>query len=143
VTDLIGWQSFLRRSLKRASNDLVQIALKWPFSDGTYAVQLDPLSLLCRLVATVPPPRFHTVRYAGVLAPASRLRSRIAPPRATENTDADPEDAPPERGGSRCGWRPWAELRKRVFQVDLEKCLRCGSPMKSRAVITEHMAIPS
>ncbi len=28
-------------------------------------------------------------------------------------------------------------LMKRVFQVDLEKCLRCGSPMKLCAVITE------
>ena len=137
-TDTVGREALVRYALrpplaqerlKRAGNDLVEIALKRPFSDGTYAVQLDPLSLLCRLVATVPPPKFHTVRYAGVLAPASRLRSRIVPLRATENTDADPEDAPPERGGSRCGWRPWAELMKRVFQVDLEKCLRCGSPV--------------
>jgi hypothetical protein len=80
------------------------------------------------------------VRYAGVLASASRLRSRIVPPRAaTEDGDADAhtDDADPARGGSRCGWRPWAELMKRVFHVELEKCLRCGSPMKLRAVITE------
>jgi hypothetical protein len=25
----------------------------------------------------------------------------------------------------------------RVFEVDLQKCLRCGAPMKLRAVITE------
>src|SRR5450755_672394 len=37
---------------------LVRIALKKPFSDGTVAVDLDPLSLLCRLVALVPAPRF-------------------------------------------------------------------------------------
>jgi hypothetical protein len=29
-------------------------------------VDLDPLSLLTRLCASVPPPRFHTVRYAGI-----------------------------------------------------------------------------
>jgi hypothetical protein len=40
---------------------------------------MDPLSLLCRLASSVPPPRFHTVKYAGVLAPASPWRSRIAP----------------------------------------------------------------
>jgi hypothetical protein len=33
---------------------------------------MDPLSLLCRLAMSVPPPRFHTVKYAGVLASASR-----------------------------------------------------------------------
>ncbi len=117
---------------------LIDLALKRPFSDGTYAVQLDPLSLLCRLVATVPPRKFHTVRYAGVLAAASRLRVRIVPSRAdTSPGDADTEDTAPAQGGSRCGWRPWAELMQRVFEVDLEKCSRCGSPMKLRAVITE------
>jgi hypothetical protein len=40
---------------------------------------MDPLSLLSRLAAPVPPPRLHTVRYAGALASASSLRSRIAP----------------------------------------------------------------
>ena len=58
---------------------LVRIALKKPFSDGTYAVDLDSLSLLTRLCASVPAPRFHTTRYAGVLASASKLRSRILP----------------------------------------------------------------
>jgi hypothetical protein len=33
---------------------LLRIALKKPFSDGTVAVDLDPLSLLCRLAALVP-----------------------------------------------------------------------------------------
>jgi hypothetical protein len=147
-SDAVGREALVRYALRpplaqerlrRVNGDLVEIALKRPFSDGTYAVQLDPLSLLCRLVATVPPPRCHTVRYAGVLAPASRLRARIVPPRSTENADAadaDPEHAAPAPGGSRCGWRPWAELMKRVFHVELEKCLRCGSPMKLRAVIT-------
>jgi hypothetical protein len=41
---------------------LVRIALKKPFSDGTVAVDLDPLSLLCRLAAAVPAPKMHTVR---------------------------------------------------------------------------------
>ncbi|RYZ68637.1 MAG: hypothetical protein EOP08_00015 [Proteobacteria bacterium] len=33
-------------------------------------------ALLSRLAASVPAPRFHTVRYAGVLAAASKLRTR-------------------------------------------------------------------
>ena len=45
---------------------LCRVALKRPFADGTVAVDLDPLSLLCRLAASVPPPRLHTVRYASV-----------------------------------------------------------------------------
>jgi len=40
---------------------LVRIALKRAFRDGTHAVEMDPLSLLCRLATSVPPPRFHTL----------------------------------------------------------------------------------
>ena len=36
------------------------------YADGTVAVDMDPLSLLCRLATSVPPPRFHTIHYAGV-----------------------------------------------------------------------------
>jgi hypothetical protein len=53
---------------------LVRIILKRPYADGTVAVDLDPLSLLSRLAASVPPPRHHTVRYAGVLGAASEWR---------------------------------------------------------------------
>jgi hypothetical protein len=33
----------------------VRIELRRPFRDGTVAIDLDPLSLLCRLAASVPP----------------------------------------------------------------------------------------
>jgi hypothetical protein len=64
--DAVGREALVRYALRpplaqerltRASNDLVRIALKRPFSDGTVAVELDPLSLLCRLATTVPPPK--------------------------------------------------------------------------------------
>ncbi len=51
--------------ITQGPDGLVRIVLKKPFSDGTVAVDMDPLSLLCRLAASVPPPRLHTVRYAG------------------------------------------------------------------------------
>jgi hypothetical protein len=65
--------------LERRPDGLVRITLKKAYADGTVAVDMDPMSLLCRLATSVPPPRFHTVRYAGVLASASPWRSRIAP----------------------------------------------------------------
>jgi len=61
-------------------SELVHIELKRPFGDGTVAIDLDPLSLLCRLAASVPPPRSHTVRYAGVLGAASKWRALVVPP---------------------------------------------------------------
>jgi hypothetical protein len=83
---------------------------------------------------------------AVVLASASRLRSRIVPPRdSTEDIDANADDVGPGRAGSRCGWRPWAELMKRVFEVDLEKCQRCGAPMKLRGDhgVSERCSLPA
>jgi hypothetical protein len=123
--DLEGREALLKYILRpavaqervtHAPGGLVRITLKRPFSDGTVAVDMDPLSLLCRLAAAVPPPRFHTVRYAGVLAPASKLRPRIVPGQQTpEQGDAGPADVvdKPLRKGSR--YRPWAELLKRTF----------------------------
>jgi hypothetical protein len=117
---------------------LVRIALKKPFSDGTVAVDMDPLSLLCRLAASVPPPRLHTVRYAGILAPASKLRPRIVPkPPAAPANDIEPSalPVPPMPGGSR--YRPWAELLKRCFAIDVLHCASCGGRMKLVALLTD------
>ena len=69
-------------------DDLVRIELKRPFSDGTVAVDLDPLSLLCRLAALVPPPGFHLTHYAGILGSASKLRSLVVPPLPPESSTA-------------------------------------------------------
>ncbi len=41
-----------------------------------------PLGLRCRLAASGPPPKLHTVRYAGVLGSGNRLRSRVSLVRA-------------------------------------------------------------
>lgn len=65
--------------IQLVADDLVRVVLKRPFSDGTFAFDLDPLSLLARLATAVPPPRFNTVRYGGVLAAASKWRARVVP----------------------------------------------------------------
>ncbi len=112
---------------------LVRIALKRAYADGTVAVDMDPLSLLCRLAASVPPPRFDTVKYAGVLAPASAWRARITPrPKAApEETTAQADDAPKRAGST---YRPWAELLARMFAVDVLECPKCKGRMKQGSV---------
>jgi hypothetical protein len=65
--------------IEHRPDGLVRIVLKKPYADGTVAVDMDPLSLLSRLAASVPPPRHHTVRYAGVLGAGSEWRPRIVP----------------------------------------------------------------
>ena len=47
---------------------------------------------------------------------------------------ADPAEAPPAAAPARLSW---ARLLKRVFDIDLEHCPRCGGPLKIIAAI-EH-----
>jgi hypothetical protein len=131
---------------------LVRIALKRAFSDGTIAVDLDPLSLLCRLAAAVPPPRFHVLRYAGLLAAAHQLRSLVVPPLPDEeqghSTTGHRHAEPPhlaktkERPAThRSRYRPWAELMKRTFPIDVTHCERCGPRMRLPALVTAAASI--
>jgi hypothetical protein len=43
--------------VEQRPDGLVRITLKKAYTDGTIAVDMDPLSLLCRLATSVPPPR--------------------------------------------------------------------------------------
>lgn len=124
----------------RGPEGLVRIALKRAFSDGTTAIDMDPLSLLSRLAASVPAPRAHTVKYAGVLAAASKLRARLVPRPKTSEADApEEEEKPPTRAGS--SYRPWAELLKRTFEVDVLHCDRCQGRMRLVALVLEDKGI--
>ena len=128
----------------RGPDGLVRIALKRAFSDGTTAIDMDPLSLLSRIAASVPAPRAHTVKYAGVLAAASKLRPRLVPkpkpkPKPTEPDAAQEEEKPPPRTGST--YRPWAELLKRTFEVDVLRCDRCQGRMRLLALVLEDKSV--
>lgn len=124
----------------------VRIELKKPFRDGTYAIDIDPLSLLCRLAAAVPPPRLHTVRYSGVLAAASQWRSQVIPPPRTppppELQAASHAPAKPERpAGHRSHYRPWTELLARTFAIDVTLCPSCSGRMRLVALVKEASSI--
>ena len=131
--------------IERRPDGLVRIALKRAFADGTLAVEMDPLSLLCRLATSVPPPRFHTVKYAGVLAPASPWRARIRPQPKPHAQPAEPSDEDPTPKRTAGTYRGWAELLKRTFDEDVLECPNCHGRMKLVALVTEpneHRSLP-
>jgi hypothetical protein len=122
----------------------IRLTLKRPWSDGTYALEMDALALLARLASAVPPPRQHQTRYAGVLSAAAHWRPLIIPPEpdpaAGEATSPPPTTEPahskpgkPRPTGSRCRYIRWATLLRLTFGLTVDKCPACrgDSPRKS------------
>ncbi|MEE8301576.1 MAG: transposase, partial [Candidatus Tectomicrobia bacterium] len=78
----------LERLTEDANGDLVYLFTR-PWSDGTTGIKLSPLELLEKLAAIVPLPRAHLVRYAGCLAPHSKLRGAIIPTPRQQGVDGN------------------------------------------------------
>ena len=65
--------------LSRQPDGQLAIRLKKRWRDGTTCVLFSPQELMEKLAALVPPPRFHLVRYHGVLGPSARARREVVP----------------------------------------------------------------
>jgi hypothetical protein len=65
--------------LSRLDDGRLLYRLKHRWRDGTTHVIFEPQELLEKLAALVPPPRFHLVRYHGILGPCAGERDRVVP----------------------------------------------------------------
>ncbi len=94
-------------------------------------VSYDALTFLALLTLQVPLPGTHMTRYYGWYSNVCRAR------RKKENGDGEeertPSEIPPPSAAARR--RAWAELIRRVFEVDPLTCC-CGGRMKIIAFIT-------
>jgi len=133
--------------LTRRPDGRLAYRLKRPWSNGATHVVFDDLELLEKLAALVPPPRFHMVRYHGVLAPAAKWRSQIVP-RPPEDDAGDgvcPHDRADGSADPESSSRPpnytWAQLLRRVFQIDVLECPRCGDRLRILAAVQSPEAI--
>ena len=112
-------------------------------SDGTTHLIFEGVELIGRLVALVPPPRSHQIRFHGVFAPNGKLRSRIVPqlkPGPCEHDAGVDDDGEPGIKPHSASRRTWAELMKRVLAIDLGSP-RCHSTMQRIASIMMPSAI--
>jgi hypothetical protein len=127
--------------------------LKHRWRDGTTHVIYEPLELMERLAALVPPPRFNLTRYSGVLAPGATFRPLVVPqvdvqaPRphagcqgGIAKTKTESGKANEKPGGCPRNYS-WARLMTRVFEFDVLACPRCGARMRILAAINSHDAI--
>ena len=121
--------------LTESSHGQLVFELPHPRTDGATHLLLDPLELIEKVAILIPPPRFHTLRFHGLLAPHAGWRSLIVPrpaegagqagrgPEAGESTlpgTGSPRPAPEP------GRQSWAALLRRVFALDVFHCPRCG-----------------
>ncbi len=131
---------------------------KKPWDDGTTAIKLTPLEMMERLAALVPRPRVHLTRFHGVLGPHYKYRKLIVPKKKSELTlttaaaagAVHPADSDkPPASAKRIAW---AQLLKRVFNIDISVCSRCQGKVKIIAAIEDpkvikkilsHMGMPS
>jgi len=92
-----------------------------------------------KLSALVPAPRRHLVRYFGVLSSASPLRWEVVPsppislPASTRILSTS--SVSPARRAT------WADLLRRVCDVDALKCPGCGGLLRVLAALTERSSV--
>ena len=130
-----------RLSLLPDSRLLYRLKRRW--RDGTSHVIFEPLELVEQLAALVPPPQFNLVRYHGVLAAGSAWRPLIVPDSGPDSADSSglahsncPErKQPSEKSGCRPRNYSWAELMRRVWELDRGP-LRLPRPYQEKTAST-------
>jgi hypothetical protein len=96
---------------------------------------LPPIAFLRRLCGTIPPPRRHLVRYAGVFGPANRQRAKLRA--LVPARDDEPSSTPAPCGAKRGGRVSWDELLCRMSAADVLAC-----PCSDRDAITASELMP-
>jgi hypothetical protein len=120
----------------------VSYHMKRPLPDGRTHLVLTGVELLRKLAPLIPPPRQHLLRFHGVFAPNSKLRSLVVPkPAASPVEESAPQGKPRVRPSPSPYRLDWAAALKRVFGVDVLKCARCGGRLVVLAFIEKHTAV--
>jgi hypothetical protein len=104
--------------------------------------EFDPAEFLARVIMHIPEPRRHLVRYYGWYSNVLRGKRRKAAAESGEprvaDAGSDSRATRAEARDARALRRSWAQLIKRIYEVDPLVCPTCGSEMKVIALITEH-----
>ena len=126
--------------LSLSSTGKVVYTLKTPYRDGTTQVAFEPVDFIARLAALVPKPRVNLTRYHGVLAPNHRWRGFVTPARRGKGIKFI-SNAEVRTSAERHAAMTWAQRLKRVFNIDIEVCGRCGGSVRVIACIEDQDVI--
>lgn len=128
------------KRLSLTPNGNVRYQLKTPYWDGTTHVIFEPLDFIAKLAALVPKPRVNLTRFHGVFAPNSKHRALITPAKRGKGNKAKSSAEPPTPTERRASLT-WSQRLKRVFNIDIEMCARCGGAVKIIACIEDPVVI--
>jgi hypothetical protein len=146
---------FAQSRLSESPDGNIRLKLRKPSRSGQRVLVLSPEEFLRRLLAGVPPKRMNMVRYHGLFAPNAKLREAVValvPPvqseldskvekpasKADGEGDKKEEKTSPKGGVYR---RPWHELIKRVWDLDILACALCGGRMNQISHIEDPAVI--
>jgi len=107
--------------------------------EPTEGERIDAMEFVARVLVQIPDPRRHLVRYYGAYSNASRGKREKAAPSADPSSthEAGENTAIPDGPYRAALRRRWAELIRRVYEVDPLVCPRCGSEMRVIGFITQ------
>ena len=116
------------------------MAMGWWSSSSNVPFVTGPLTSCsnlrtARLAALVPRPKAHLVRYHALFAPNARHRHLIVPRRTRRPSRPPGDDARTNTPMS------WMARLKRVFNLDISVCPKCGGKVRVIAAVTEPNAI--
>jgi hypothetical protein len=104
--------------------------------------KIDALEFLARVLAHIPPPRVHLIRYLGHYSNVARGRRKKGKEQPlTPGRSSDQEDDGLTDTQRRARRREWARLIRRIYEVDPLVCSKCGGEMRIVSVILEHKVI--
>jgi hypothetical protein len=131
------------KRLAVTSHGKVRYELKTPYRDGTTHVIFEPLDFIAKLAALVPKPRANLTRFHGVLAPNSKHRINVTPAKRGKggNTQDVKSKKSAELPVNEHKEMNWAQRLKRVFNIDITICSRCGGAVKIIACIEDPLVI--
>ena len=112
--------------------------LKTAYRNGTTHIVLSPLDFLSRLASLVPRPRVHLIRFHGVFAPHCKYRSLMTPDHSNEINTISRTGQKKAKKSYTMGW---AKMLKRVFDIDIQICSKCGGQIKIISAIHNQQVI--
>ena len=118
--------------LKQREDGLLTYRMKKPDRRGNTVMVLTPVQLMMRLASLIPLPHHPTRKYFGILAAGAKQRPLVVPKPTVRKSAHCAKDGKPHASVVK-----WAELLKRIWNLDALQCARCGKQMTAVAVVED------